>query len=59
MLAAPLLGERFGAVAALGGGLVLGGVYIGQRDREMTDSESAAADPESDDRGRPDDQYQE
>jgi drug/metabolite transporter (DMT)-like permease len=32
MLAAPLLGERFGAVAALGGGLVLGGVYIGQRD---------------------------
>ncbi len=30
-LAVPLLGERFGAVTALGGGLVLAGVYLGQR----------------------------
>lgn len=32
-LAIPLLGEPFGVVTALGGGLVLGGVYIGQRDQ--------------------------
>jgi drug/metabolite transporter (DMT)-like permease len=32
-LAAPLLGERFGVVTALGGGLVLAGVYMGQRER--------------------------
>ena len=30
-LAIPLLGERFGAVTAVGGGLVLAGVYLGQR----------------------------
>ena len=32
-LAVPLLGERFGAVTAVGGGLVLAGVYLGQRER--------------------------
>jgi drug/metabolite transporter (DMT)-like permease len=32
-LAVPLLGEPFGAVTAVGGGLVLAGVYLGQRDR--------------------------
>lgn len=32
-LAVPLLGEPFGLVVALGGGLVLAGVYLGQRDR--------------------------
>jgi drug/metabolite transporter (DMT)-like permease len=32
-LAVPLLGERFGPFVALGGGLVLAGVYIGQRER--------------------------
>ena len=32
-VAIPLLGEPFGVVTALGGGLVLGGVYIGQRDQ--------------------------
>lgn len=32
-LAVPLLGEPFGLAIALGGGLVLMGVYIGQRDR--------------------------
>jgi drug/metabolite transporter (DMT)-like permease len=31
-LAVPLLGEPFGAFVALGGGLVLAGVYVGQRD---------------------------
>jgi len=30
-LAVPLLGEPFGAVTAIGGGLVLTGVYLGQR----------------------------
>jgi drug/metabolite transporter (DMT)-like permease len=30
-LAVPLLGEPFGAVTALGGGMVLAGVYLGQR----------------------------
>ena len=33
VLAVPLLGEAFGAFTALGGGLVLAGVYVGQRDR--------------------------
>jgi drug/metabolite transporter (DMT)-like permease len=33
VLAVPLLGEAFGAITALGGGLVLAGVYVGQRDR--------------------------
>ena len=33
-LAVPLLGEPFGAATAIGGGLVLAGVYIGQRDRQ-------------------------
>jgi drug/metabolite transporter (DMT)-like permease len=33
VLAVPLLGEPFGPVTALGGGLVLAGVYFGQRDR--------------------------
>jgi drug/metabolite transporter (DMT)-like permease len=33
VLAVPLLGEPFGPVTALGGGLVLTGVYVGQRDR--------------------------
>jgi drug/metabolite transporter (DMT)-like permease len=33
VLAVPLLGEPFGPAIALGGGLVLAGVYIGQRDR--------------------------
>jgi drug/metabolite transporter (DMT)-like permease len=33
MLAVPLLGEPFGVFTALGGGLVLAGVYAGQRDR--------------------------
>jgi drug/metabolite transporter (DMT)-like permease len=32
-LAIPLLGEPFGAAAAIGGALVLGGVWVGQRDR--------------------------
>ncbi len=32
-LAVPLLGEPFGPAVALGGGLVLAGVYVGQRDR--------------------------
>jgi drug/metabolite transporter (DMT)-like permease len=32
-LAVPLLGEPFGVVTALGGGLVLAGVYLGQRDK--------------------------
>jgi drug/metabolite transporter (DMT)-like permease len=32
-LAAPLLGEPFGLFTALGGGLILGGVYLGQRGR--------------------------
>ena len=32
-LAVPLLGERFGAVTAIGGGLVLASVYLGQRER--------------------------
>jgi drug/metabolite transporter (DMT)-like permease len=30
-LAIPLLGEQFGAVTAMGGALVLAGVYLGQR----------------------------
>ena len=30
VLAVPLLGEPFGPVVALGGGLVLAGVYMGQ-----------------------------
>jgi drug/metabolite transporter (DMT)-like permease len=33
VLAVPLLGEPFGVFTALGGGLVLAGVYVGQRDR--------------------------
>jgi len=33
VLAVPLLGEPFGPFVALGGGLVLAGVYIGQRER--------------------------
>lgn len=33
VLAVPLLGEPFGPAIALGGGLVLTGVYIGQRER--------------------------
>ena len=33
LLAVPLLGEPFGLVTALGGGLVLAGVYLGQRGR--------------------------
>ena len=32
-LAVPLLGEPFGPVVAIGGGLVLAGVYAGQRER--------------------------
>lgn len=32
-LAIPLLGEPFGVWVAIGGGLVLAGVYVGQRDR--------------------------
>jgi len=32
-LAIPLLGEQFGRVTAVGGGLVLAGVYLGQRKR--------------------------
>ncbi len=32
-LAVPLLGEPFGPVVAIGGGLVLGGVYLGQTGR--------------------------
>jgi len=32
MLAVPLLGEAFGAAMALGGGLVLAGVYLGQHE---------------------------
>jgi drug/metabolite transporter (DMT)-like permease len=34
-LAIPLLGEPFGPFIALGGALVLGGVYVGQRDRHQ------------------------
>jgi drug/metabolite transporter (DMT)-like permease len=33
VLAVPLLGEPFGPFIALGGGLVLAGVFVGQRDR--------------------------
>ena len=33
-LAVPLLGEPFGAITAIGGGLVLAGVYVGQRGRQ-------------------------
>ncbi len=33
-LAVPLLGESFGPVVALGGALVLTGVFVGQRDRQ-------------------------
>ena len=33
VLAVPLLREPFGAFTALGGALVLAGVYVGQRDR--------------------------
>jgi drug/metabolite transporter (DMT)-like permease len=33
VLAVPLLGEPFGPFIALGGGLVLAGVWVGQRDR--------------------------
>lgn len=33
VLAVPMLGEAFGAWVAIGGGLVLAGVYVGQRDR--------------------------
>ena len=33
-LAVPLLGEPFGFITAIGGGLVLAGVYMGQRDRQ-------------------------
>ena len=33
-LAVPLLGEPFGFITAIGGGLVLAGVYVGQRDRQ-------------------------
>ena len=33
LLAVPLLGEPFGPVTALGGALVLAGVYVGQRGR--------------------------
>jgi drug/metabolite transporter (DMT)-like permease len=33
-LAVPLLGEAFGFITAIGGGLVLAGVYVGQRDRQ-------------------------
>jgi drug/metabolite transporter (DMT)-like permease len=33
VLAVPLLGEPFSPFVALGGGLVLAGVYVGQRDR--------------------------
>ena len=35
-LAVPLLGEPFGLSGALGGGLVLTGVYVGQRDRRVS-----------------------
>jgi drug/metabolite transporter (DMT)-like permease len=35
-LAVPLLGEPFGLFVALGGGLVLAGVYLGQRGRLAT-----------------------
>lgn len=34
-LAVPLLGEPFGPFIAVGGGLVLAGVFLGQRDREV------------------------
>jgi drug/metabolite transporter (DMT)-like permease len=33
VLAVPLLGEPFGLITALGGGMVLAGVYVGQRER--------------------------
>jgi drug/metabolite transporter (DMT)-like permease len=34
-LAAPLLGEPFGLFVAVGGGLVLAGVFVGQRERRV------------------------
>ena len=34
-LAVPLLGEPFGPFIVLGGGLVLAGVYVGQRERRV------------------------
>jgi drug/metabolite transporter (DMT)-like permease len=36
VLAVPLLGEPFGLFTALGGGLALAGVYVGQRERNKT-----------------------
>jgi drug/metabolite transporter (DMT)-like permease len=41
-LAVPLLGEPFGPFIALGGGLVLAGVYVGQRERRATPGPSPA-----------------
>ncbi|MBI3049913.1 MAG: EamA family transporter [Acidobacteria bacterium] len=45
LLAVPLLGESFGPIMALGGGLVFAGVYVGQQDRAAADP---APDPEQD-----------
>jgi drug/metabolite transporter (DMT)-like permease len=42
-LAVPLLGEPFGLFTALGGGLVLGGVYLGQRGQAGTNPVRAEA----------------
>jgi drug/metabolite transporter (DMT)-like permease len=46
-LAVPLLGEPFGPVAALGGALVLTGVFVGQRQSRPTASGSALAPEEA------------
>jgi drug/metabolite transporter (DMT)-like permease len=48
VLAVPLLGEPFGPFMALGGALVLGGVYVGQRERreEKENSEAPRSQPE-------------
>ena len=44
-LAVPLLGEPFGAVTVLGGGLILAGVYLGQRRTGNTEPRTANTEP--------------
>jgi drug/metabolite transporter (DMT)-like permease len=46
-LAVPLLGEPFNRVVAIGGALVLTGVYAGQRERQAPDGRSAGVPAES------------
>lgn len=54
-LAVPLLGEAFGPVMALGGGLVLAGVYAGQQEQRSTASSEFEEDvPSTEDLQSPD-----